>query len=103
MIADDVRRAAGMLADVQVMTDETQTRQTLEAVEFALKVALRDVQWSLGYAKTTDTEHTCRGMADDYRVHRSEDGDWLAEIVPDDWLMVTHCPWCGMYLEKTPE
>ena len=48
-------------------------------------------------------EHVCDGMVDDYRVYRDEDGDWRAEIVPDDWLIVTHCPWCGTRLSTPSE
>lgn len=49
-------------------------------------------------------EHVCSGMAveDGWRVYFDE-GDWKAEIVPDDWLIVTHCPWCGTRLSTPSE
>ncbi len=49
--------------------------------------------------ETKVSDHVCDGVAvgDGWRVY-FEDGDWMAEVVPGDFLLVSHCPWCGLRL-----
>lgn len=49
-------------------------------------------------------DHVCQGMAisDGWRVYFDE-GYWHAEIIPGDFIIVSHCPWCGQRLSLANE
>ena len=91
-----------MMADA----NPAQATSILRSAQSEIKWLLRETRERIGTTKTTETEHTCPGVVDDYRVYRDLDErddsvwSWKAEIVPGDWLYVTHCPWCGTLLER---